>query len=297
MTQSFASSIKSAISLVIVASATLGAVDQSRLDAARELYRDRSKSAEAQSAYEAIAREDAGNAQAQFHLGLLALRRDDTEKAITHLERAVQLAPRDPDSHKALGDAYGRSAQKASIFKQLGFAKKCLAQYQRAAEIAPDRVEFHSSLFDYYSQAPGFAGGGFEKASATAATMKKLDPDRGRAAFATLYVREKKFEEAFAQYDEVLKSNPDDFSALYHTGRLAAITGQFIDRGLTSLRRCLELTPPPAPNSPKHTHVQWRLGQLLEKTGQKPAARTAYEAALKLDPTFAAAADALKKLH
>ena len=92
----------------------------------------------------------------------------------------------------------------------------------------------------------------------------------------------------------MLKTNPDDYTALYQIGRLAALTGQFVDRGIASLRRCLELTPPPGPQS--HAAVHWRLGQLFEKKNDRAGARAAYEAALKLDPNFAQAVEALKKL-
>lgn len=276
--------------------ATALAADPAALEAARALYRERGKSAEAQAAFEALAAADPQDPAAQLHLGLLALRRDEPAQAIAYLERAVQLSPDDGRNHQALGDAYGRSAQKASLFQQLGFAKKCLASYQRAVALAPDRVEFRQSLFEYYRQAPAIAGGGGEKAAAEAAAIKRLDPAAGRIAFATLYVSEKKYGEAFAQFDEVLATSPDDYTALYQVGRLAALTGHSIDRGIAALRRCLELTPPVGPAVPAPAHVQWRLGTLLEKKSDVAAARAAYAAALKLDPNFASASESLAKL-
>ena len=42
--------------------------------------------------------------------------------------------------------------------------------------------------------------------------------------------------------------------------------------------------------------MQWRLGNIAEKRGDTPAARTAYAAALKEDPNFTQARDALAKL-
>ena len=94
----------------------------------------------------------------------------------------------------------------------------------------------------------------------------------------------------------MLKESPDDYAALYQIGRIAALSGQQLDRGLASLRRCLTLTPPATPNTPGHAAAHWRIGNLLEKKGDQPGARAAYEAALKLDPTFLGAIDALKKL-
>ena len=112
--------------------------------------------------------------------------------------------------------------------------------------------------------------------------------------FASVYVAEKKYDLALAQFDEVLKDSPDDYTSLYQVGRLAANSGQFLDRGLAALRRCVAL---PAPEGePGHAAAHWRIGNILEKQGDKPGARAAYEASLKADPKFAQAIEALKKL-
>ena len=270
------------------------AVDPAQLAAAHALFDQAGKSAEAQKAFETIAAADSQNAEAQNFLAQLALRRDDAGQALAHAEKAAALAPDNADIQDTLGDAYGRSAQKAGLFSQLGFAKKSLAAYQRAVALAPANVNFHQSLFDYYRQAPGIAGGGTDKALGEAAIIKQLDPVRGRLAFATLYVADKKFDQALAEFDEVLKTSPDNYAALYQVGRLAAISGQFLDRGLASLRHCLELKP--GENDPAHAAAQWRMGNILEKKNDPTGARAAYAAALKLDPKFTQAADASKKL-
>ena len=308
------------------ASSVLALVDTAQLAAARELFNTRGKSHEAQEAFEKLAAADPQNAEAQDFLAQLALRRDDAEKAMAYAEKATALAPDNAGYQDTLGDAYGVSAQKAGVFSKFGLAKKCLAAYQRAAALAPDNVEFHLNLFEYYRQAPGLVGGGSEKAEAEAAIItklnpiqghtayatlytadkkfdeahahiaeiKKLDANRGHLAAATLYVTEKKYDQALAEFDEVLKTAPDDYGANYQIGRLAANTGQFLDRGLAALRHCLELTP--GKNDPSLAAARWRIGNILEKKNDPAGARAAYEAALKLDPKFSNAADALKKL-
>jgi tetratricopeptide (TPR) repeat protein len=272
--------------------AALAATDPAQVAAARALY-DARKLPDAQAAFEKIAAADPTCAEAPYFLAQLALRRNDSDKAVAYAENAVALAPDNADCQHALGDAYGSAAQKASIFSQFGLARKCLAAYQRAVALAPANADFHQSLFDYYRQAPGIAGGGTDKALAEAAAIKKLDPLRGRIAFATLYTADKKYDQALAEFDEVLKDSPDDYAALYQLGKLAAVSGQFLDRGLASLRRCLELKA--LPNMP-HAAANWRIGLILEKQGDVPGARAAYEAALKLDARFSPAADSLKKL-
>lgn len=282
-----------ALFATVSAPAARGTTDA--LAAARALF-DARRPAEAQQAFEQLAAAEPRNPEVQYYLGQLANRRNDPEAARRHFETAVAAEPRAGRHQHGLGDALGRMAQKAPVFSKFGLAKKCLAAYQRAVELEPDNVDFRLSLFEYYRQAPGLAGGGVDKAAAQAEAVKRLDPLRGRIAFATLYAGEKQYDRAFAEFDELLRANPDDFTALYQIGRLAAITGQQIDRGIAALRRCLALPAPAAPQTPGHAAAHWRLGLLLEKKADRAGARAAYESALRLDPQFQPATAALKKL-
>lgn len=271
----------------------LAALDPAAFKAAVELY-TRRQPLEAQHAFEALALENPENPDIQFYLGRLALQRDDQTQAVTYLEKAVSLRPQESRYHVRLGDAYGRSAQKAGLFSKLGLAAKCRTEYARAVELDPKSIEARLSLMGFYQQAPGFAGGSMDQALEQAREIKKLDAFRGRLAIAGLCVAEKKFNEAFAEFDEVLKTSPDDYAALFQSGRLSAVCGQRLDEGLTALQRCLALTPPEG--QPPHAAAHWRIGNILEKKGDKAGARAAYEAALKIDPKFPQALESLRKL-
>jgi tetratricopeptide (TPR) repeat protein len=91
-----------------------------------------------------------------------------------------------------------------------------------------------------------------------------------------------------------LKTAPDNYPALFQLGRLAAISGERIDRGMEVLKQCLAMTPPVA--SPGHDAAHWRLGNLWEKKGDKKIARAEYQAALAVTPNYPQAIEALKKL-
>lgn len=291
-TSCFVLSLSAAVVALPESRASLG----DEIAAARGLFESR-RPAEAQEAFERLHAADPRHPDINYYLGQLANRRDDPETALTHFAAAVAAAPAVGRHQHGLGDTYGRLAQRAPLLSKFGLAKKCLAAYQRAVELEPGNVEFRQSLFEFYRQAPAVAGGGGEKAEAQAAAIKEIDPLRGRIAYAALYAGEKKYDRAFAEFDEVLRTNPDDYAALYQFGRLAAMTGQQIDRGIAALRRCLGLPVPTAASSPGHAAVHWRLGQLLEKKSDPAGARGAYEAALQLDPKFNPAAEALKQLR
>jgi tetratricopeptide (TPR) repeat protein len=286
--------ICTAVAILVLASLARAAVDPAAFTAAVELYTQH-KPVEAQAAFEALVVTAPDNADIQFYLGRLALQRSDHEKAVVYLEKAVALAPGDSRMHYRLGDAYGQSAQKANIFSQPGLAKKCRLEYEKAVELDPKNIDARFGLMGFYQQAPSFMGGGLDKAHEQAEAIKKLDANRGRQAIAGLYVVEKKYDLAFAEFDEVLKTTPDDYGALFQTGRLAAISGDRLDRGLVVLRQCLTMTPPAG--QPPLAAAHWRIGNILEKQGDKPGARAAYEASLKVDPKFPQAIESLKKLN
>ena len=270
------------------------AMDQAAFAAAVALYHDH-KLVEAQQAFEALTPAAPDNADIQFYLGRLALQRNDREKAVGYLEKAAALAPGDSRVHLKLGDAYGLTAQKAGFFSQIGWAKKCQAEYVKAVELDPKNIEARWSLMEYCLQAPGIVGGGLDKALEQAQAIKQLDATEGGAALGAVYAADKKYDQAIAEYEAVLKDKPSDYHSLYQTGRLAIVTGERLDRGLAVLQACLTLSPPDG--EPPHAAVHWRIGNLLEKKGDKPAARAAYEASLKADPNFKPAIEALKNLN
>ena len=263
------------------------------LDDAKQLIAER-KLPEARAALTALAAAHPADAEVCYQLGRVANRERALDEAIQWFEKAVALAPTSSLYHLELGGAYGNAAAKASLFSQAGLARKCRLALEKAVELDPKSVDARIGLIGFYRQAPGIVGGGTDKAHAQIAELLKLDPARGRTELAATYAAEKKFAEAFGVYEQILTATPDDYAALYAVGRLAASTGERLDRGLACLRRCLQLTPPANQPGPAPTH--WRIGNILEKQGDKPAARAAYEAALQVDPKFTQAADALKKL-
>lgn len=267
--------------------------DTPALTEAKALYHAR-KTEEARQAFEALANTEPQNAEVHFYLGLVAFRVDDPKAAAAHLERAVELAPESAEYWRRLGDAYGTQAQRASVFSKVGLAKKCLSAYETAVAANPAHVSARWSLMEFYKQAPGFFGGGMDKARAQADAMTELDPGVGRWAHAQLLLKEEKGADALALYADVLTTEPPDYAALYQLGRLAEWTGRDLERGKQALAKCLTLEPK-AWSGP-HKEVHLALGRIHEALNDKDAARAAYQAALALDPEYRPALEALAKL-
>jgi len=282
-------------SLLLFSAVVAGASGKNAADLARALdcYHTRRYS-EAREMFARLAVEWPLDPEIDFHLGRLALWFDDETTAFTHLERAARSAPGEARIQNALGDAYGLAAQNAALLAKLGWARKCRAAYERAVALDPRNRAYRWSLLGYFLVAPRLAGGGSEKAHAQADVIAQLDPMSGRIARATLALSEERFKDAFAQFEPVLREEPDSFMALYHIGRCAALSGREIERGIVALRRCLELPPPEGDGMPTHACVHHRLGNLLERRGDAVAAREAYATALRLHPDFRAQKIALK---
>jgi tetratricopeptide (TPR) repeat protein len=218
----------------------------------------------------------------------------DGEGAVAAFEKAVALDPASSELHRQLGDAYGLAAQKAGMFSRMSLGKKSIAAYEKAVALDPANLAARGSLATVYQMAPAVMGGGMDKAYAQAAEIKKRDDNRGRLTYALLHIGEKKYAEARAEVDEVLRAEPGNYAALFQTGRLAALAGDQLDRGLAALQQCLALPPPSG--APGHDAAHWRLGNIHEKKGDKAAARAAYQASLKMNPNFQQAKDSLAKL-
>lgn len=280
--------------LLLPAALACAAASPAQYDNVRNLLRDHKINAAAAAANALVAANPA-EAEAYALLGSVDVAKGDADAAVAACEKAVELVPASSDYQRQLGDACGFAATKAGMLGKIGFAKKCRLAYEKAVELDPKNLPARSSLMTYYQQAPGMMGGGIDKAYAQAAAIKQLDAVRGCIAYAMLYTGEKKYAEAFAELEEVLKTAPDDYTALYQFGRVAALSGERVDRGMAALKKCLTITAPV--DAPGHAAAHWRIGNLWEKKGDRPAAGGAYHAALEIDPGFQQAIDALKKLE
>lgn len=281
--------------LVCMAWLFLGsALFSSELDQALSLYKEK-RFGEAQPIFEKLDAADPNNPRLVFYLGALALRRGDFEESAKLLERASQLDPQSGHYQNELGDAYGLWAQRAPLFSKLGLAKKCLAAYERAVELEPDNIEYRLSLMTYYVEAPRFAGGNMDKAFEIARDVQRRDSFQGGLTLAGLYTSQKKWTQAFAEIDALQKKFPDKTEVDYQVGRIAAASGQQLDRGKNALKRYLTTTP--QRGQPSLANAHFRLGEIAEKYRDIKGAADAYRQAIRLDPSLYLARRALEKIE
>lgn len=196
-----------AVSTVASIAAPESTTSSPELAAAHGLYTAR-RDGEAKTAFEAILAADPANAQAEYYLGRLAKRTGDWETVAAHYRRCTELAPTTPLYWADLGEAYGKLAGKASVFRQLGLARKCRTALEKAVELAPNDLEFRRGLAEYYEKAPRIAGGGHAKALEQTAEIAKRDAFAGAMASGGIQVHAKNWAEAEAAFLEAARLRP-----------------------------------------------------------------------------------------
>jgi Flp pilus assembly protein TadD len=168
------------------------------------------------------------------------------KKATEALEKAVALAPGNSGVYLWLGRSYGRRAETSSLITAPGLANKARQFFEKAAQLNPANLEAQSDLLEYYLEAPGFLGGGFEKASATAAQIARISPAEGYWAQAKLAEKRKEFSRAEAQLRRAVELAPQQIGRLIDLARLFTKQGRYQEADL-SLAKAEQI----APNSPK----------------------------------------------
>lgn len=118
------------------------------------------------------------------------------KKAGDAFEDAIARAPQSSELHHWMGRAWGRRAETASILTAPGYASKARQEFEKAVQLDPNNKEALNDLFDYYLQAPGFLGGGIQKAEALAKHIGELDRAEGHYAQAQLDQKRKEFKSA-----------------------------------------------------------------------------------------------------
>jgi tetratricopeptide (TPR) repeat protein len=124
------------------------------------------------------------------------------------LEQAVRLEPESSELHLWLGRAYGRRAETSSFLTAPGLASKAREQFERAVALNPANKEAVGDLFDYYLEAPGFLGGGADKARALAEKYKDTDPAEYQYRLAQLALKRRDVKAAEEYLRKALELEP-----------------------------------------------------------------------------------------
>jgi Flp pilus assembly protein TadD len=168
------------------------------------------------------------------------------KKASEVLERAFAADPANSSYAMWLGRAYGRRAETSSPFTAPGQASKARQYFEKAAQLNPRNLEALTDLFEYYLEAPGFLGGGMDKAQATAEQIARIDAAEGFWSQAKIAEKRKEYGNAEEQLRRAIEKAPMQVGRVLDLARFLAKQGRFQESD-QNLARAEKV----APNSPK----------------------------------------------
>jgi Tfp pilus assembly protein PilF len=148
------------------------------------------------------------------------------KKATESLEKAVALAPDDPQCVLWLGRAYGRRAETSNPFSAPGYATRARQMFERAVALDPSNKEASGDLFDFYLDAPGFLGGGHNKAEALAARVSQTDPAEGLYLQAQIDDRHNQYDSAEQKLRKALEIAPTQPGHFLELAKFLATRGR-----------------------------------------------------------------------
>lgn len=249
-----------------------------------------------------------------FNRARAFFRKGNFDRAEDQIDRAIRKDDRNAGFHELKGAIHARQIDDAGMFGKMSLAGKMRRSFERAVELAPDNVDYRRSLFEFYLNAPGIAGGGTDKAARQAEAIAALDPKAGYLTRLQVQFQEEELTEAEKLFKEATErfprdaslyavatigfanaesydrsheavqrwreSMPDDAGAMYQHGRLAAVSGKYLEEGAKAMRAYLEAdrgdTDPPV------YWAHYRLGLILKRLGDEETAGAEFEQAREL---------------
>ncbi|HTZ46685.1 MAG TPA: tetratricopeptide repeat protein [Verrucomicrobiae bacterium] len=307
----------------------VGAAGQSNsVDAAKNAYEkgDYKKAIEILSAE---AQKAPNNGEVQLLLTKAYLESNQYDNAISSGEKAVSIEPNNSLYHQWLGEAYGQKADHVSMFSAYSWARKTQKEFATAVQLDDHNFDADQDLVEYDCTAPSMVGGGEDKAEALIQKMLTLDPAEGHFAQGVCKAVKKDYAAADVEYAKALELKPKTADRVYDIGdyflqrgqgdkllQVAAagetlapqdprgkyyqavgwiLSGQNYAEAEQQLRQYLTAGPMRS-TYPAPWDAHYWLGRLDAAQKNTAGARSEYQEALKLNPKYKKADEALKQV-
>lgn len=190
----------------------------------------------------------------------------EQKRATEALEKALAADPGSSEYALWLARAYGRRAETASPFTAPSLANKARQNFERAVQLDPRNLEALTDLMEYYLEAPGFLGGGFDKAQELVERIRAVSAPDGYWAQARLAEKHKQYSTAEDQLRRAIEASPRQVGRFIELAKFLARQGR-IQEADQSLARATEV----AGDSPR---LMFAKADLYVRTNHKlPEAR------------------------
>lgn len=151
----------------------------------------------------------------------------DYKKAIEFFEKASAGLPSSSECQLWLGRAWGRRAETSSWVTAASYAGRARQHFEKAVALDPRNREAKNDLFSFYLDAPGFLGGGLDKADAAAKSIFAERP--AESEFEQSQVDEKRKDYAGAENHlrRAIQFAPTEAGRVIDLARFLAKRGRF----------------------------------------------------------------------
>ena len=271
-----------------------------------------------------------GNAEIQLLLTKSYLESNQYDSAVSSAEKAVTIDAKNSEYHRWLGEAYGAKADHSSMLSAYSWARKTQKEFETAVQLNERNFDAAQDLIEYDCTAPSMVGGGTDKAQPLIQKLMSLDAAEGHFAAGVCKAVKKDYPGADAEYAKALESKPKTADRLYDIG------DYFMQRGqgdkLLDVAAAGEALAPKDPRGkyyqavglilkdekysdaekllreylqagplrstyPNPWDAHYWLGRLYAAQKNTAGAKTEYQEALRLNPKYKRAHEALKQLN
>ncbi len=181
------------------------------------------------------------DAAAQYYLAFIKFQQGDLDGSLALAEKAAAADPKNAECRYLIASIYGRKAESASIFSQLGLARRYKKEAEATIEINPLHIDARVGLLEYHLRAPGIAGGDKKKADQYINEIMRIDPAQGYLAQARKARIEKQSEQLEGLYLKAMEANPKSYQAHMAASNYYANTAQKYDLAEQHAREAMKL--------------------------------------------------------
>jgi tetratricopeptide (TPR) repeat protein len=200
------------------------------------------------------------------------------KKASELFEKATVADPTNSVYFHWLGKAYGRRAETASFLTAPRYASRCRDAFEKAVQLDGSNVEAMNDLLEYYIEAPGFLGGGLDKAEALVDRIGVKDPVEKHYALARLAEKRNEFQKAEQHLRRAAELAPKQVGRVIDLAKFLAKRGK-VQESEAAFQQAATI----APNDPKLLFE--RASTYIKSRRNLDQARTLLQQYLKADLT------------
>jgi len=153
----------------------------------------------------------------------------DYKRATDFFEKAVALAPSSSEYELWLGRAWGRRAETSGWLMAGVHASRARQCFEKAVALDPHYNEAKNDLFSFYLAAPGFLGGGIEKAEAIAKSIANERPPESNFEEAQIAEHRKDYVAAEAHLRRAMELAPNEAGRIVDLARFVAKRGRLAE--------------------------------------------------------------------